>query len=767
MLLLIIFVALSGYSTLYLTGCASGPSDPSSTSTIQITTVYGRVVDETGNAVMGASVTCGTGATAMTDANGFYIIKNTTITSGRALALAKKVGYFTAAKAELPYTTGSSRVDLTMMSNAATATVASATLGGTVTIAAGGSIVFAPGSFTDASGNPYTGAVRVAARYLDPKTKTFFDYFSGDDMAQTTDGKTTSLISCGVLRVELKDPSGNALKLDATKPATLSFPKAIDPNAPAVMPLWYFDETLGMWKEEGFASLSGGMYTGTVKHFSDWNLDYKDSTGYGFSSANVSLRVVCNGVPVAGVAVSIVGDDAAGKYFVHAGAKTGPDGRIHFLRYPYNRKTQINIDAAKNGGTFYINAPIDVQVADGENKDIGDISLNSPCPASVSGTIVGCDDKATEGLVTITVGVNNSYVYTKDGKYAVQAASGSDLTINAMDVNGNLSNTLTVPALTSGEARNLDPIKVCGSATSTFIDITVGAKESQAIALSPDGSKLALYTISGFNVYDAKTGAMLSTGTFTGQNYVNSMQFSTDNNKLLLSSSYGGGAMLYDVSTTTASSIIKVAGVSGSVLSDDGAKIIALLAHGSGVDPDLNIYDATNGNVMQTLHPSNINDSVYSFGYDRDENAIIYADTKNAGIDRVWSIASNSEIRNFTVAGSPYSFFSSEDGLTVVATNDYKLYSCYATKTGVISGKATIGGTNGTRYGNPILTKNNIYVVDQVSGANVVRVIKIADGSSMVKLLSGTNYVAGIAASRNEHVLAASSNSTIRIWQLQ
>ena len=302
----IVFIAVfSSLSALIaqFSGCASGPTSPGQYASTQTTTIYGRVVDETGAGLSGVSVAAGT-TTVISDTRGIFVIKNATITQGRALVIAKKAGYFNAARAETPLANGTTRVDLSMMTNGTTATV-SAIGGGTVNIAGGATIAFAAGSFNDASGTVYSGTVNVAARYLDPKNDNFFDYFSGDDRAQTLSGTTVPLISSGVVRVELRGSAGQTLKLDATKPATLSYPKPIDTKAPAVMPLWYFDESLGVWKEDGSATLKNGSYTGTVTHFTDWNLDYKgDSSSQGYSSASVSMRVVCNGIPIAGVAVS-------------------------------------------------------------------------------------------------------------------------------------------------------------------------------------------------------------------------------------------------------------------------------------------------------------------------------------------------------------------------------------------------------------------------------------------------------------------------------
>jgi WD40 repeat protein len=171
---------------------------------------------------------------------------------------------------------------------------------------------------------------------------------------------------------------------------------------------------------------------------------------------------------------------------------------------------------------------------------------------------------------------------------------------------------------------------------------------------------------------------------------------------------------------------------------------------------------------MQTVNPTGMTDSVMAFGFDRDENAIVYPDIKTNGLAHVWSIPGNAELRNFPIAGGSYSFLSSEDGLTVASSADYKTYSFYDTKTGQKTGNdVNTAGANSTRYGNLILTKNNAYIADQVDSANVIRVFKIADGTSTIKIFSGSNYVASVTASRNEKNLAAVSNGILRIWTLQ
>jgi len=772
-ILVLSILAISALFISQMTGCSSGPTSPGTTPGMQTTTIYGRVVDESGAAVPGASVAAGT-MTAVSDSRGLFIIKNATVPQGRAVVVGKKAGYFNAARASATASNGVTHIDLSMMTDGTTGSV-SATSGGTVNIpSTGASIAFPAGSFTDASGAAYTGTVSVAARYLDPKVETFFDYFAGDDIAKTASGKTASLTSAGVLRVELRGASGESLKLDASKPATLTFPKPIDPKAPIVMPLWYFDESLGMWKEEGKATLANGIYTGTVSHFTDWNLDYYDSTtGEMGVYGDVNLRVVCNGAPVSDVVITIVGDDVpGGKYFVHAGGKTGPDGKLHFIRFPANRTTQVDIRSTRNGGKYYINTPITVNLTQGQTLDLGDISLDSPCPATIEGSLTACDDTKAEGLAVVSDGTNIQYSYTKTGDFALSVPSGVILTVDAMDVNGNQATTVAIPALNQSELRNMGSIKICGSATANYIDITSNsAKEGLQLAYSHDGSRLVAWQSQSpqFTIYDTKTGNVISTTPLTGIYYIRNMYFSDDNNKLLLSTTYGP-TQLYDVSGATTTMLLSIQNILNARLYDDGTKIVAAASTGYPNPPSLNIYSATDGSILKTLHPLNFGnsgDSTGSFGFNQSEESIVYPDGNTAQTARVWSLKTDAELRNFSYSGQPYTFTTSDDGLTMTATVDYMTYSCYNTLTGIKTGDVKIPVSKSGRLGFPFITQNYLYTTDQSNGVDIMMIFKISDGSSTLKLLSSNAYISSIAASRNEQYLAASPSGLIRIWKLR
>ena len=78
-----------------------------------------------------------------------------------------------------------------------------------------------------------------------------------------------------MMAVELQGASGESLNIAEGSTATLTFPipQEILGNAPAEIPLWSFNENLGLWVEESVASLQGSNYVGEVSHFSFWNCD--------------------------------------------------------------------------------------------------------------------------------------------------------------------------------------------------------------------------------------------------------------------------------------------------------------------------------------------------------------------------------------------------------------------------------------------------------------------------------------------------------------
>ena len=91
----------------------------------------------------------------------------------------------------------------------------------------------------------------------------------------TTNNEQKLLQTYGMIAVELEGGAGEKLNLAAGKIATISMPipASMVASAPATIPLWYFNDTTGVWIEQGTATKQGSNYLGTVSHFSFWNCD--------------------------------------------------------------------------------------------------------------------------------------------------------------------------------------------------------------------------------------------------------------------------------------------------------------------------------------------------------------------------------------------------------------------------------------------------------------------------------------------------------------
>lgn len=88
-------------------------------------------------------------------------------------------------------------------------------------------------------------------------------------------GKGVRLGTFGALHIQPRDVQGHALAMAPGKKATISIPiqAAQLAVAPPVIPLFHYDETQGLWVEDGTLTRTGGRYVGQISHFSAFNAD--------------------------------------------------------------------------------------------------------------------------------------------------------------------------------------------------------------------------------------------------------------------------------------------------------------------------------------------------------------------------------------------------------------------------------------------------------------------------------------------------------------
>jgi len=258
---------------------------------------------------------------------------------------------------------------------------------------------FEPNSIVyDDDNTDYTGDVKVAVHYLDPLAWSSFDIMPGDLSSINAGNEVGTLLSYGMVYVELQATNGEKLQIKKDKTVKMSAVVSQDllANAKSEIPMWYFDYKTGLWVEEGIGQLVGNVYTASVSHFSCWNYDYN------FPSIILSGRVVDkngNPMPNVHVWVSPVGEYLGGHGNTHI------DGTFSG-RVPKDKELEIKLFFNSSNCINKWNAPdqiINIGVISAD-KNIGDIVFDALELRSlhISGTFTDCDgQKVEDGFLQI------------------------------------------------------------------------------------------------------------------------------------------------------------------------------------------------------------------------------------------------------------------------------------------------------------------------------------------------------------------------------
>ncbi len=369
----------------------------------------GRITDKDGNAVANAFVEIG-GSFATTNEYGFYKISNASVDADFALIKVLANNYFDQFRNLKPRTAHDNVVDIQMIPKVYSSFFNAAD-GGTVQVENGGSVVFQPNSLVDEDGEPYSGQVIIASTYLDPTDMALPAYMPGSIAAVDRDGNNVAMITYGMIGIEILSSSGEALQIGPDYTAQITFPitEAQMGHAPEIMPLWYFDESTGVWYEEESATKMGNTYTAEVRHFSFWNCDipveyvYLEGTLDYEGSIPNSLYIKFvrpNGSSANGLA-------NANGYF--AGIVPANE-ELSMTVYSYSCGEEVSLYTTTVG-------PFS------DDVDLGTIEIESipTIPAYVfTGSVVDCDGLPLEGIsIVYNVGGGGA------GSYALTSADGS------------------------------------------------------------------------------------------------------------------------------------------------------------------------------------------------------------------------------------------------------------------------------------------------------------------------------------------------------
>lgn len=373
--------------------------------------IRGRILDEQRKPVQNATVVGGS-LNATSDVNGYFTIPNTSLVKNAGFIKVTKEGYFPGSRTFIVHENEQNIVEVQLIPKKVSGTF-TGSAGGNITVDNGGSVSFAASAIVNpATNTAYNGTVTVSAHFLNPTSPEMASIMPGDLRGKDTSNKEVMLKSYGMMVVELNGANGEKLQLADGKTASLTFPipDALKTTAPATIPLWYFNDTTGLWKQEGVATKQGSNYVGTVKHFSFWNCDvpmnavnfevtFNDQNGNPLQNAKVSLTTV--------------GDTVATTTYGFTDAKGHVAGKI-----PANTNLTLNVYSlycnsiiyTKNVGSFTSDASLNTIA----------ITIAPQESITITGSVKNCDN----------INIANAYVTVKlDGLYQKIVAADGNFTI--------------------------------------------------------------------------------------------------------------------------------------------------------------------------------------------------------------------------------------------------------------------------------------------------------------------------------------------------
>lgn len=251
--------------------------------TTKTSNFIGKLTDINAQPLEEVKITLGN-QTILTDANGVFILNEVTVNEKFAFIKAEKDTYILGSRSIVPAANGSNVIAITLLKKNSLKIVNSGEAS-EVSLPNGAKVNFG-GSFINAAGASYSGKVGVSMHYLEPNQTTTFSQMPGSLFGKRENNEASAMETYGMLAINLYSPTGEVLNIAEDTPAELHFPiSTTTPNAPPTIPLWYFDEAVGYWKEQGIATIVDGAYVAEVSHFTWWNCDLP------LSSVNVCFEL--------------------------------------------------------------------------------------------------------------------------------------------------------------------------------------------------------------------------------------------------------------------------------------------------------------------------------------------------------------------------------------------------------------------------------------------------------------------------------------------
>ena len=461
---LLIFVSLAcWYGCQKAPGVAPAPPDPLKEKVNA--SVSGRVIDENGLPVKDAAISAG-GNSTTTDINGFFRFSNIQLSTNAGFVSVEKKDYFKTGRSIFTNAGVVNNIEVRLIPKKLRGSFQVAA-GGNISIEGGSAVSFlANGIINSSTKQVYTGTVNVFGAFLNPEDSHLSAIMPGNLTGINLKNEQKILQTFGMLGIELEGSNGEKLNLASGKTATITMPivSSLQASAPATIPLWYFSDSLGSWKEEGVASRQGNIYSGTVTHFSFWNCDVPND----FVTLQLTLKNQQEAI-LAGYRVELRNTQNNATSFGYTDSVGMVKGAV-----PPNITIEMKVFNK-------CNTLLKTQSIGPFNSttNLGVVSVTTPATGTivVSGTIKKCNlAPVTNGFVNIGIDNNNYSAALVNGNYSITISRcGTDagsLNLVAFDLDAKQqSNTVTATVTTGNVTVNAS---ACGATLEQYMNFTIG-----------------------------------------------------------------------------------------------------------------------------------------------------------------------------------------------------------------------------------------------------------------------------------------------------
>jgi len=472
------------------------PLEPDAAITVT-TSISGRVLDENGNPVSGGTVRAG-GRTASTDVNGSFLLTNASVKADAALIRVVKDGYFTAFRTIMASAGQVHQVVIRLNQRGVTGTF-NAQTGGTINLGAT-SVQFSANSVATENGQPYTGTVNVHLYSFNPAAADFAVQMPGDLRGTNASGQQQGLQAMAMITCELTGANGERLNVASGQTAQISLPLSLplQAAAPATLPLWFFDESTGLWKEEGAATRNGAVYTASVRHFTTW------TAAIPFSTAVVAGRVMASGSPLSSGEVSF--RTTSPDSFRLATTMVDANGNFR-LRVPAGVPLRLSVWSSC---ATLLSAAAAGPYPGGTVTNLGNVAVSGVHNASVllNGTVTGCNNNPVAlGFVHLVLNgrvyrapiANGSYTFN----FSLCSAGTYNAQLYAYDQTNSQQGATSAFSLSTGTSQT-QHLSTCGTTVTEFVTVTA---DGFAATFAPPADTLMAITrtVSNYIEFNAYT----------------------------------------------------------------------------------------------------------------------------------------------------------------------------------------------------------------------------------------------------------------------